>query len=148
MIQFDNILEIRRNAFEAATRMIVAYSGHPEMSEELEEIAAEHTAFEIAFDVLKDLEDEHDGAVSAFVEAFGMDLNDADDYDTCAAAFQEVYIGQQSVRDYVEDLLDSTGELNSLGHLAQYFDYDAYARDLVLGGDVTENEGFLFHSNW
>lgn len=148
MVQFDNILEIRRNAFESAVRLVVAYSDHPEMAAEVAELGSEHEEFERAFEVLKDLEDTHDGAVTVFVEAFGMDLNDADDYDTCAAAFEDAYIGETTARDYAEDLLDSTGELNSLGHLAQYFDYDAYARDMILGGDLTESEGHLFHTNW
>jgi len=148
MVQFDNILEIRRNAFEAKVRLVVAYSDHPEMAAEVAELGSEHEEFEAAWDELNTLNDENDGAVTAFIEAFGMDLEDADDYRTVSAAFQDAYIGETSARDYAENLLDDTGQLDALGELAQYFDYDAYARDMLLGGDVTENEGFLFHSNW
>ncbi len=42
-----------------------------------------------------------------------------------------------SLSDWVSDWLDETGELNAIPeNLRNYFDYDAYARDLELGGDV------------
>ncbi|MBU1800856.1 MAG: antirestriction protein ArdA [Actinobacteria bacterium] len=52
--------------------------------------------------------------------------------------FRDAYSGQWfSFTDYAADLLDQTGELESVpAHLRGYFDLDSYARDLALDFDV------------
>lgn len=54
--------------------------------------------------------------------------------------FEEAYQGEyDSIRDYAEQYLSDTGELESIPeHLRGYFDYDSYARDLELNGDIYE----------
>lgn len=68
--------------------------------------------------------------------------------------FDDAYIGlYNSVRDYAEQYLEDTGALESMPEeLRAYFDYDAYARDLELGGDIwavlEPGRGYhLFHNN-
>jgi len=51
----------------------------------------------------------------------------------------EHYRGEfDSVEDYARELIQDTNDMGEWPVLAQrYFDYEAFARDLVLGGDVT-----------
>lgn len=60
--------------------------------------------------------------------------------------FNERYHGEHSSwRDMAEELLEGTGELNEIPErLRYYFDYDAYARDMRLGGDMCEQDGHFF----
>lgn len=76
-------------------------------------------------------------AVAAYLDIFGA--WDADD-------FQDRYRGQwSSWLEMAEELLDETGELEAIPEsLRRYFDYDAYARDLRLGGDFCESSGHFF----
>ncbi len=52
--------------------------------------------------------------------------------------FQEQYAGEwPSLEAFAENLLEETGELNSIPeNLRNYFDFESYGRDLELGGDV------------
>jgi antirestriction protein len=60
-------------------------------------------------------------------DVIGPDLNDH------GTAFKG------TVREYAEDYIDSTGMLDNVPDvISRYFDYDSFARDLVLGGDVSE----------
>ena len=60
--------------------------------------------------------------------------------------FDERYQGEfDSWAKMAEELLYSTGELDAIPeNLRYYFDYDAYARDIRLGGDMCEHEGYFF----
>jgi hypothetical protein len=116
-------------------------------AEEVTEVSEEYTAWlkqwERAFDL-----NEY-GAVESFVDAFGMDTDGSEDFERTLDAFESAYCGYKTARDYAEDLVDESGELDGLSDLLRYnIDYDGIARDLVLGGDVTENDGHLFRSNW
>ena len=76
-------------------------------------------------------ENDCDDAFRAWLDYDPYNLDNPDN-------FQNEYIGwYESQRAYAEEVLSSTGELDGLGNLASYFDYDAYARDLFLN-DVTE----------
>ena len=83
----------------------------------------------------------HDeGAVNAYVALFGeWDQKD----------FEERYRGEYSSwTTLAEEILDETGELDEIPeHLRGYFDYEAYGRDLRLGGDFTEHDGHYFWNN-
>jgi antirestriction protein len=62
---------------------------------------------------------------------------------------QDAYLGQYDrVLDYAIEYVDETGMLNDVpSTIANYFDYEAYAKDLVLSGDVwLSDNGHLFRS--
>ena len=52
--------------------------------------------------------------------------------------FRDAYAGEwDSLEDYARELLDDSGQLNAIpDNLRAYFDYESYARDLRLSGDV------------
>ena len=52
---------------------------------------------------------------------------------------EEIELYEGSARDYAENLIEDTGMLNELPeNLRYYFDVDAYARDLLASGDISE----------
>lgn len=96
-------------------------------------------------------------AGESFVKAELWELLDEVDYDAACAYveyfgrwdrddFHDKYRGEyDSWRDFAEELLEETGELNEIPErLRGYFDYEAYARDLRLSGDVVEHNGYYF----
>lgn len=78
-------------------------------------------------------------AACAYVECFGAWDKDQ---------LRERYLGEfDSARDYVEQYMEETGQLDSLPDWAQsYFDFEAYARDLQLGGDIINHGTYFFRS--
>ena len=66
--------------------------------------------------------------------------------------FADAYIGTfDSVDDYVREYVVDTGELGSVSPFLQsYIDYEAIARDMILGGDIWEtrvsNGHAIFHN--
>ena len=78
-------------------------------------------------------------------EAF-MYLFDEWNEDRC----RDNYINQFRNRaELAESLMDSTVELDKVPErIARYFDYDAYGRDLELGGDVCEHNRHWFWRNY
>jgi antirestriction protein len=62
----------------------------------------------------------------------------------------EAYIGEAegfNANKWLAEHLESEGILDLSGipqELQYYFDYEAYGRDLELGGDVWESDGFYF----
>ena len=82
--------------------------------------------------------DEFDqGAVNAYCALFGEWNKDK---------FQDAYHGEyNSWEEMAEAWLEDTGELNEIPErLRNYFDYQAYARDMRLGGDMCEQDGYFF----
>jgi len=79
-------------------------------------------------------------AVKAYIYCFG-EWNRGD--------FQDRYRGEyDSWEDFAEQLVDELGYLYEIPeHLRYYFDYEKYARDLRLGGDVCEHDGYYFWNN-
>lgn len=79
-------------------------------------------------------------AVKAYIYCFG-EWNESD--------FQDRYRGEfRSWEDMAEELLEETGQLDEIPeNLRYYFDYEKYARDLRIGGDFTEHDGYYFWSN-
>lgn len=59
---------------------------------------------------------------------------------------EDCYIGEfKSLSHLAEHLVDDLGLLDQMPeNLRCYFDYDAYGRDLSLGGDVWEENGHFF----
>ena len=81
--------------------------------------------------------DHDEGAKAAYLACFG-EWDESD--------FDERYRGQyDSFTELAEQLLDETGELEAIPeNLRYYFDYEAYGRDLQLGGDFCEQDGHYF----
>ena len=78
-----------------------------------------------------------DEAKKAYVSCFGeWDEND----------FNERYRGSyDSWEDMATQLLDEMGTLEAIPeNLRYYFDYEAYARDMRLGGEMCEDGGHFF----
>ena len=71
-------------------------------------------------------------------------------YEGCAMTdipdrLEDVILFEGDARAYAEDYLESTGMLDQMPeNLRYYFDVDAFARDLVLGGDITEIDGTTY----
>jgi len=84
---------------------------------------------------------EDDGAKEAYCELFGR----WDGEDT----FRDRYIGEFDSRyDLAAYFIDECGLLTDAHEeLRYYFDYDAYGRDMILGGDVREENGYYFYNN-
>lgn len=63
-----------------------------------------------------------------------------------ASDFKERYRGEfSSWESMAEDLLEETGQLNEIPEsLRYYFDYEKYARDIRLSGDLVEHNGHFF----
>lgn len=62
----------------------------------------------------------------------------------------DTYIGQFRNRaELAESIMVTQGELDDVPeYIARYFDYDAYGRDLELGGDVCEHNDHYFWTNY
>jgi antirestriction protein len=78
---------------------------------------------------------EHGEAYALYTGHCGVDLPDPDD-------FRDHYSGEwESVEKYAEDYIDNSGMLDSMPeNLRNYFDCAAFARDMVLGGDIYKIE--------
>ncbi len=95
---------------------------------------------------------ESDG--EAFAAWYNNESRDSsDDVDTLRDAFQEAYRGTfRDVEAYAYDYIESTGSLNGVPEfVSRYFDYEAFARDMELGGDIWTAPGgdgvFVFDNN-
>jgi antirestriction protein len=86
--------------------------------------------------------EEHGDAYRAYLECFDADTTSRED-------FQGRYLGEYRDReDFAADWLEQTGGLaNVPEHLQAYIDFDAYGRDLVVGGAVTEHDGHWFYND-
>lgn len=75
--------------------------------------------------------DEHGDAWLAYVDHVGEHYATEDD-------FSEKFAGEADTeREWVEQWIDDTGLLHDMpDNLRNYFDYDAYLRDMKCGGDV------------
>ncbi len=61
---------------------------------------------------------------------------------------QERYTGYATVTEYAENYLEESGLLAEVPEsLRYYIDTEAFARDLVLGGDLSEVDGFVFYNH-
>lgn len=76
------------------------------------------------------------------VKAAYMELFDEWDEDRC----NERYHGEfRTPTELAEDYIESTGMLKDLpDNLQYYFDYEAFGRDMILGGDVCEHDCHYF----
>jgi antirestriction protein len=90
------------------------------------------TTIGLWFDQVLDLHDHEQACLFYRCDDLGEDI------ETALANLDDTYISEGSPEDYARDLIDDCGTLDSMPeHLRFYFDYAAYARDMVLNGDVT-----------
>ena len=79
-----------------------------------------------------------------FMEEVGNDklakgiYEHAGDLEEAKTIYSDAYCGEHaSIEDYAHEFVESTGVLEGASDLAErYFDYDAFARDMELGGDI------------
>ena len=81
-------------------------------------------------------------AYRAYLECFDADTTSIED-------FHERYLGEYRGReDFAADWLEQTGGLADVPeHLQAYIDFDAYGRDLLIDGAVTEHDGHWFYND-
>ncbi|GAB3475357.1 antirestriction protein ArdA [Amycolatopsis cihanbeyliensis] len=82
---------------------------------------------------------EHGKAFAVFAE----NLTSGEDIDDIESAFTDQFVGEMSLEDYAYDYVDECLDLPEIAR--SYFDYEKFARDLELSGDMIEIEGFVFH---
>lgn len=114
--------------------------------QEIEDLTDARREWLKAWEEVGDLVHTNDDAFALFVETFGMDLDTVDDVWTTVQAFNASYVGYMSAEEYAQDLTEDTTDIPD--HLAYYIDYEKMGRDMILGGDVVEEDGHLFRSNW
>ena len=66
--------------------------------------------------------------------------------DTWEDRYQDALIGEYDTwYDFAYDFLHETGVIDQIPeHLRDYFDYEAYGRDVETNGDICEQDGFFF----
>lgn len=80
-----------------------------------------------------DLSRDEQTAFTWLVDYVGMDADEA------FAKAEDVTIFTGTREEYAQELVDDCFDLQrKMGNLARYFDYDAFGRDLELGGDIVE----------
>ena len=131
-----------KETFIEACRELHQDEADPElMFQDWEDIPASMIS-ECSIDVaLWEIMDEPDlDAVKAYLSIFGA--WDADDFSDRYRGHFDGWVAM------AEELMEETGELETIPeHLRNYFDFDAYARDLRLGGDMCEDCGHFFWNN-
>lgn len=87
-------------------------------------------------------------AIAEHGEAVTHWIDNLNDVDSAIDSFDDAFIGELSALDYAYDYVnDCVFDNDTPETLKTYFDYDAFARDLVMGGDVVEIHGYLFNEN-
>ncbi|KZM68851.1 antirestriction protein ArdA [Nocardia terpenica] len=102
--------------------------------------------FDDVFDLAKTLDElEKLDEAEAFT-VFIQEIRGLDEFDgltDAVAGFRDAYVGAMSPADYAYDVMeDALSQVDDT--IRMYFDFEAYGRDLVTGGDMTYAEGFLF----
>jgi hypothetical protein len=79
------------------------------------------------------LSDTEQTAFQWLVDDLNMDADEA--FEKCS----DVCIFEGTREEYAQQFVDDCYDLDrTMGNLARYFDYDAFGRDLELGGDIVE----------
>lgn len=88
--------------------------------------------------LMEAFEQHGEDAVKAYLDCFSGEWDAFD--------FHDRYRGQfDSWKDMAEEFLEESGTLEAIPeNLRNYFDYEAYARDIRLGGDMCEHGGHFF----
>ena len=97
---------------------------------------------------IAELVEEHGEMALAVIDYHGLSY-----IDEAEEALTDHYAGTfRSVEEWAEEFVNDCYDIDTkLGQLANYFDYEAYANDAQLGGDIytVESDGMVhvFHSN-
>jgi len=147
----DNVLVLTRRAYSRKVSVLLATMGDEndvDTGVQVGELSEEFTAWRDQWDRAWELNGRDYGGFEAFVDAFGMEWDEASQLEDTIKAYEDAYIGFQTPEQYAEDLVDETCAQDIPEMVRWHIDYESMGRDLVLGGDVTYHEGHLFHSNW
>ena len=89
------------------------------------------------------LDDDEKDIVSAFLDCYGDCAGDVFE------VAKDAYYGNfDSDEDFASEMIESSGDLNYIPeHLQYYFDYEKYARDLMMG-DFSRSNNHYFSNNW
>ncbi len=97
-------------------------------------------------DTLELLEDHFGDSAKVIWDAFVDHFGEGSSAQDCIDA----YCGQyESEREYVEQYVDDLGMLDNIPDFVRnYFDYDAYARDVFINDLVMTDNGHVFYTSW
>lgn len=85
------------------------------------------------FERFEDMDDDCAIRLIILMEHYGYDLEPAFDH------IEDLHLFEGTAVEYAEELIDSTGMLGAMPeNLRFYFDTDAFARDMLIGGDIAE----------
>lgn len=110
------------------------------------ELNEEYGAMLSALEGAHTRDEESNGGFVAFVECFGMNVEDATELEDTCNAYDSAYIGCMTPEEYAQNLTEECYDIPE--HLATYVNYEAMGRDMELEGSISENDGHLFHTNW
>lgn len=114
---------------------------------DVQDLTEEFIADLEVIDELEYAEESAKGSVTAFIEMSGYEVNDREDLIKLSEAYDEAFIGDMTPQEYAKEYIDATGALDSIDeNYRQYFDYEGFARDLVLSGDIVDEGRWLFRS--
>lgn len=86
-------------------------------------------------ELLDTVEDYQEPALFYLMDTCGESIQDA------LSHMDDVMVFEGNAQDYAHEYIEDTGMLDTLPEqLRYYFDYEAFARDMSLNGDVTECE--------
>ena len=90
------------------------------------------------FETYEDMDDEDAAKVIYLIDHLGYTTYTANDIQD---KLDDIYLFEGTAIEYAEQYLEETGMLNEIPqHLRYYFDTEAYARDMLLNGDIAEVE--------
>jgi antirestriction protein len=84
--------------------------------------------------------------VAAYLGNMGETVT-ADNLAELVKRAEECFTGFSTVSEYAKSYLEDSGLLAEVPETFRYYiDVSAFARDLVLGGDVSECDGYVFRN--
>ena len=87
------------------------------------------------FERFEDMDDDEAVKLIILIEHFGYSVEDALD------RIDDLHVFEGTAIEYAEELIESTGMLDQMPeNLRTYFDTEAFARDMMLGGDISQVE--------
>ena len=90
------------------------------------------------FETYEDMDDEDAAKVIYLFDHLGCTTYTANDIQD---KLDDIYLFEGTAIEYAEQYLEETGMLNEIPqHLRYYFDTEAYARDMLLNGDIAAVE--------
>ena len=84
-------------------------------------------------------------AFAIYLNNFNISL---EEWEYTTSDFEDSYAGSYDSRlEFTCELVSMTGLLEGVSDtISQYFDYESFGRDLFIGGEYWEQDGFYFRS--